>query len=122
MSLSSSGGHRGPWGPRWGSRCPPGVGDVPDGDALVLIVDLVQQQPVGHAELGVAQDLLPLQLEEDDGDGLVHPGGEQLVLLAVLVGVGAGELDGEAVGRRSPCRPRWQRRTGGAGRCRSPSR
>src|SRR5699024_723415 len=44
------------------------------------------------------QDLLPLQLKQDDGDGLVHPGGEQLILFAVLVGVIAGELDGEAAG------------------------
>ena len=29
---------------------------------------------------GSAHELLALQLEENDGDGLVHPGGEQLVL------------------------------------------
>ena len=68
------------------------------GDGLVLIVDLVQQQPVGHAELRAADHLLAFQLEKNDGDGLVHPGGEELVLFGVLVGVGAGELDLELVG------------------------
>ena len=65
-------------------------------DGLVLVVHLVQQQAVGHAEGGVAEDLLPLQLEEDHGDGLVHPGGEQLVLFRVLLRLLPGELDGEA--------------------------
>ena len=74
-----------------------GIGGVSNGDALALVVDLVQQQPVAHAILGMAQQLLALQLEEDDGDRLVHPGGEELVLLTVLVGVGAGELDSKAV-------------------------
>ena len=74
-----------------------GIGSVSNGDALVGVVDLVQQQAVAHAILGMAQQLLALQLKEDDGDGLVHAGGEKLILLAVLVGVGAGELDGKAV-------------------------
>ena len=73
-----------------------GPGPAADGHALVLVVDLVQQEPVLHAEAGVAQDLLPLQLEEDDGDGLVHPGGEELILLGVVVLVVPGQLDGEA--------------------------
>ena len=67
-------------------------------DGLVLIVDFVQQQPVLHAKFRTAQHLLALQLEEDNGDGFVHPGGEQLVLFRVLIGVGAGELDLELVG------------------------
>src|SRR5699024_12112032 len=37
-----------------------------------------------------------LQLEEDDGDGLVHPGGQGLVLLSVVVGVVPGEFGLEA--------------------------
>ena len=76
----------------------------PDGHRLVFIVDLVQQQPVVHAKLRAAHDLLPLQLEEDDGDGLVHPGREQLVLLGILVGIRPGELNWEAL--------TWERETG----------
>ena len=51
------------------------VGGSVDGDALVFIVDFIQQQPVIHAELRVTENLLPLQLEENNGNGLVHPGG-----------------------------------------------
>ena len=73
------------------------IGSAVDGDALVLIIDLVQQKPVGHTEAGVAQDLLPLQLEQNNGDGLVHPGGQQLVLFRIMGGVLVGELDLKAV-------------------------
>ena len=68
------------------------IGDIPNGNAAVLIVDLVQQKPVSHIVFRVTEQLLPLQLEQDDGDGLVHPGREQLILLAVLVGVRPGKL------------------------------
>ena len=73
-----------------------------DGNGFVFVVDFVQQQPVRHAEFGTAQQLLALQLEEDDGDGLVHPGGEELVLLGVLLGVQIGHLDAEAAGVAVP--------------------
>src|SRR5699024_9036801 len=49
-----------------------GISGAIDSDALILIVDFVQQQPVRHTKAGVAQQLLPLQLEENDGNGLVH--------------------------------------------------
>ena len=75
-----------------------GVGGSANSDGLVLIVDLVQQQAVLHAELGVPDDLLALQLEEDDGDGLVHPGGEELILLRILLRVRPRQLHGKAVG------------------------
>ena len=71
---------------------------IADGDGFVFIVDLIQQQTVVHAEFGTAQDLLAFQLEEDHGDCLVHPGGQQLVFFGVLVRVGTGELDFELVG------------------------
>ena len=71
-------------------------GDAVDGDAFVFVVDLVQQQPVFHAVFRVTEDLLTLQLEENDRDGLMHAGGKQLVLFGVMRGVGAGELYGEA--------------------------
>ena len=51
--------------------------DVPNGDAFVRIVDLVQQQPVIHAEAGI-------------------PGGQRFVLLCVLLGVVSGEFGGKA--------------------------
>ena len=70
-----------------------GIGLAVNGDALVLVVDFVQQQPVLHAEAGVAQDLLPLQLEQDHGDGLVHLGHQTLVSFSVVFFVVAGELD-----------------------------
>ena len=37
-----------------------------------LRVDVPEQQPVLHPPVGMARDGLPLQLEEDDGDGLLH--------------------------------------------------
>ena len=69
-----------------------GISGAIDGDALILIVDLVQQQPVRHTKAGVAQQLLPLQLEENDGNGLVHSGGQQLILFRVVGGVFVGQL------------------------------
>ena len=53
-----------------------GIAHPADGHGFGLVVDLVQQKPVVHAEGGVAADLLPLQLEQDHGDGLVHPGAQ----------------------------------------------
>ena len=70
-----------------------GIGLAVNGDALVLIVDLIQQQPVLHAKAGIAQDLLTFQLEENDGDGLVHLGHQTLVGLGIVLFVVAGELD-----------------------------
>ena len=74
------------------------IGDIANGDALILIIDLVQKETVTHAKLGPADQFLTFQLEEDDGDGLVHPCGEQLILLADAHCVIAGELDLEAGG------------------------
>ena len=74
------------------------VGHVTDGDGLVFVVDLIHQQAVIHAVLGTAHDQLTLQLEEDHGDGLVHSGGQQLVLLGILVGIGAVDGDLPALG------------------------
>ena len=79
-----------------------GIVHAADVDGLVLVVDPVQQGPVLHAVFGAAQDLGTLQLEEDDGDGLVHPGGEELVLLGVLLGIEIGHLDVEAGGVAVP--------------------
>ena len=67
-----------------------------------LIIDLVQQQSVRHAEFRAAQQLLPFQLEEDHGDGLVHSGGKQLVLFRVLVRVRVHEFYFEAMGVAVP--------------------
>ena len=69
-----------------------------DVDGFGSVIDSVQQQPVAHAEFGAAQQLLALQLEEDDGNGLVHPGGQQLVLFGIVFCVSIGELDLKAAG------------------------
>ena len=44
------------------------------GDGAGGIVDALQQKPVLHVVFRVPHDQLPLQLELDDGDGLVHAG------------------------------------------------
>ena len=70
---------------RWKITVLQGI-DLPiDGNGLVLIVDLVQQQPVRHVKLRVTQQLLSLQLEQDHCNGLIHPGREQLILLCTRV-------------------------------------
>ena len=61
----------------------------------VFVVYAGEHIPVRHLVLRPAGYYLPLQLEQDHGDGLVHPGGQQLVLLAVPGLVAVGELDGE---------------------------
>ena len=65
-------------------------------DRLRTIIDPIQQQPVCHSKFGTAQQLLAFQLKENDGNGLVHPGGQQLVLLGILLCISAGELHVEA--------------------------
>ena len=70
-----------------------GVGLAVDGNGLFLVVDLIQQQPVVHAVFRVTHDLLTFQFVEDDGDGLIHPGGQQLVLVGKMLGVLAQKLD-----------------------------
>ena len=75
---------------------------ITDGNGLVFVIDLMEQQPVSHAEFGPTLQLLALQLKEDDGDGLVHPGRQQLVLFGVGIRIGAGELDVEAMGIAVP--------------------
>ena len=77
-----------------------GVGLPVQGDGIVLVVDLVQHQPILHAELGMAADELSLQLEEDDGDGLVSLGQIVHAVFDVVgvVGVAGHEPGGVAVG------------------------
>ena len=52
------------------------VGDAPQLHRPLLEVDLGEDDPVGHVVLGVAQQQLVFQLHLDDGDGLVHLGGQ----------------------------------------------
>ena len=48
-------------------------------------IHLVQQEPVLHPVFRVGQDVLPLQLELDDADGLVHPGDDGLAVLVKIL-------------------------------------
>ena len=58
------------------------VGGAVDGDRAGIEVNLVEQKPVFHVELGMAQDDLPLELEEQHVDGLQ----ERIDALAVRIG------------------------------------
>ena len=66
-----------------------------DGDSLMDYIDLVQQKAIFHSKFGSAKNLLTFQFEKDDGDGFIHPGGEELVLFAVLSHLGVGQFDME---------------------------
>ena len=67
-----------------------------DGDAAVCVINLIQQKAIFHAVFRMSENLLPFQLEKDNRDGLVHAGGEQLVLLGIMRGVRLRELHGKA--------------------------
>ncbi len=58
-----------------------------DGTDATGQVDMLQQAAVVHLPLGMTADDLGLFLELDDGDGLVHLGGEQACLLVELLTV-----------------------------------
>ena len=48
------------------------IRDSPNGDGAVLEINFIQQNPVFHLVLRMPGDQLALQLELDDGNGLVH--------------------------------------------------
>ena len=60
---------------------------------LPFEIDPVQQHPVFHMELGVTHDQLPLQLELQNGNCLMHLG-IQSEVLGIVIGV---ELDGKGI-------------------------
>ncbi len=63
------------------------IGLVIDRDHLLVIVNLVEQQAVIHVKLWPPHDELPLQLELDHGDRLVHALFQHNINLADLVSV-----------------------------------
>ena len=72
------------------------IGHSVDGDAAVRIIDFIQKKSVLHAIFRMTEDLLTFQLEKNYGDGLMHPGGEKLVLFRIVRGIISGEFHGEA--------------------------
>ena len=83
-----------------------GEGGIPQGvlpashhDGALLPVDAAQIVAVRHLEVGVAVDDLTLQLEHQDGDGLVHDGAavEHPGGVGAAGGVGVGHPDGQVI-------------------------